>query len=133
MAGEAFAWPEGSLYLWTATATASAMPHYAQNTRLNFTKGFVNRAQGDGSYWDHLTGQRVDVSVGALYAPNDTVQRWFHSGAMVHARFDHSGVNGSAGHILWSGRIDQASFDGTEKSPYRYTLMMHFNVWSAYG
>lgn len=133
MAGEAFAWPEGQCYFWTATATASAVPAYIQNTRLNFTKGFTNRVQGDGSYWDHLTGQRADVSIGALYVTNDTLARWFTSGTALHARFNHSSVNGSAGFIFYSGRIDQISYDGTEASPYRYTVWLHFNAWSAYG
>lgn len=133
MAGEAFSWREGTCYFWTATATASAVPAYIQNTKLAFSKGFTNRVQGDGSYWDHLTGQRVDVSIGAMFAPNDTVARWFDSGVMINARFNHSGVNGSAGFSLWSGRIDRADYDGTEKTPYRYSVSMHFNVWSAYG
>jgi hypothetical protein len=131
---EAYVWPEGTVYLWTGTATASAIAAYAQNTQANMVHGWINRPALGGTYHNVLTGLRADVSVGMLYTYDATILKMFHpSATAVHIKLLHSGVNGTAGHFFYSGVIDSISIAGTEQNPYQYTLAYHANIWSAFG
>jgi hypothetical protein len=133
MASETFSFPEGTLWLWTATATASAQVMYAQNSRAALTHGWVNMPTMDGSYYDHLTGQRADVSIGALYSPDLTIQRMFNSATAIHMRMNHSSIMGSAGYYFYSGRIDNLELAGSDGSVFKFNMTYHANKWSAYG
>jgi hypothetical protein len=119
---EVFGWSEGRVYLWTGSATASAVAAYAQNTQANMVHG------------NALTGLRADVSEGLLYTHDATIMKMFHpSATAVHIKLLHSGVNGSAGHFFYSGVIDSLVVAGSEQNPYQYTLNYHANIWSAFG
>jgi len=52
---EVWAWPEASVYLYTGTATASALVAYAQNTRVSLVRGWDNYRTLTGLYQDALT------------------------------------------------------------------------------
>lgn len=131
---EAFAWPEGNIYIYTGNATpsTSAVFAHAQNMRAPFEVGWDNRANASGTYYDHKTGQRVNVSIGAIYTVNSTLAKIFASATAVHMKFIHSNLAGSGGFFLYSGRIDSLQYAGSDKTPYTYTLQAHFNAWSAY-
>ena len=129
---EAYAWPEGSVSIYTGAGATSAVVAYAQNSNLALTRGWMNQVTLGGAYSDHLTGQRADVSLGAVYTFDKTLQKLHESATAVHMKLMHSSINGSAGFILYSGRIDSFQYAGTEENPYTYTLAAHFNAWSAF-
>lgn len=131
---EAFTWPEGTVVIYTGNATpsTSAIQGYAQDSRLSFAWGWDNRQAAGGNYRDHLTGKRVDVSVGAVYVFDKTLARIAESATAVHMKFIHSSVNGTAGYFLYSGRIESIEYAGSEPSPYTYTFKYHANYWSGF-
>ena len=124
------------MYLWTGTATASAIVAYAEQTNVRFAYGYYNTRNLALGYTDVLTGQRVDVTVGSLYCPAASgMQRMFDAQTAVHCHFKHAltgGAAGSAGHYLYSGRIDALQVAGQEGNTYRLLMTYHANVWSAY-
>lgn len=130
---EAFGWPEGQVYLWTGTATASAVVALAQNTQGVFQRGWETHQSIDGVYGQHLTGQRADVSIGAVYTYDATIKRMVDAATAIHLKLYHSSINGSAGLILYSGVVDAFGLNGSENNPYVYTLQYHCHIWSAYG
>ena len=130
---EAYSWPEGSISFWTGSASASAVVAYAQNSDLALAWGWINRQSLAGTYSDLFSGQRADLSVGAVYTSDATLYRMVASATAVHARIVHyNPVNGSAGFVLYSGRVDALRYAGSEDAPYTYQLTYHANAWSAY-
>jgi hypothetical protein len=129
---EAISWPEGQLIIWTGIGAASAVVAYAQNNSLNLTYGWVNREQMSGGYYDVLTGQHAALSVGAVMCYDGTIRRLADAKTAVHMKFMGSSIVGTAGYALYSGRIDNLSFNGTEAAPYTFTLAAHFNVWTGF-
>lgn len=129
---EAFSWSEGYVYLYTGSLAASALVALAENTQATFAYGWDNRAAANGTYGDHLTGQRCDVNIGAAYVMDMTTIRMMQSATAVHMKFLHSGVNGSGGHWLYSGRIDNYSINGRKADVYKLSIKGHWNLWSAY-
>ncbi len=127
---EAFSWIEGQLWVFTGNLATSAVVAYATQNNLNFTYGMVNNQTLGGTYYDYQTGQRVDLTVGAVMCFDGTLRRIADSATAVHMKFINSSVAGTAGYMMWSGRIDTLSIAGTEKAPYTYTLAAHFNRWS---
>lgn len=132
---EAYVFPEGSVSLWTGSAApaASAVVGFAQNTQVNLAYGWDSHESIDGVYTDHLTGQRADVSVAAIYTFDATIARIALSATAVHMKFQHNTINGSAGYFLYSGRIDSHAYAGYEGAPFVYTLTYHAFLWSGYG
>ena len=127
---EAISWMEGQLWVYTGNLATSAVVAYAQNTRLNLAKGFTNNETMAGTYYDVYTGQRADLSIGAVWCYDGTIARMFDSGTAVHMKLVNSSIAGTAGYMLYSGRIDSFAPDGTEAAPFKYMLAAHFNVWS---
>ena len=132
---EVWAWPEASVYLYTGTATASALVAYAQNTRVSLVRGWDNYRTLTGLYQDALTGLRADVQIGALYTLDNTaLTRFFESATAVHIHFRLANTPvGSAGHFLYSGRLDSLEIAGSDGELFRYAVNYHANAWSAYG
>lgn len=130
---EVIAWPEGSIWVWTGTA-GSALLMYAQNSRAFFVRGYDNFSTLDGTYHNVETGQRADVQIESLYTTNATaLQKMFDASTAVHLHMKHAvSGGGSAGHYLWSGRIDYLMYMGQVGDLYRYQIAYHANVWSAY-
>jgi hypothetical protein len=55
------------------------------------------------------------------------------SATAMHVRVTHANpVNGTAGFVLYSGRVDAIRYAGSEAAPYTYQLTYHANAWSAY-
>ena len=130
---EAFAWPEGSIWVFTGNMAASAVVAFAKNTNATPAWGWNNRPAAGGTYYDHLTGQRLDVTIQAVYTYNSKIAQIAESATAVHMKFLHSGVNGTAGMLMYTGRIDKCAYVGSEAQPFTYTINAHFNVWSAFG
>lgn len=131
---ESFSWNEGNLYLYTGAATpsTSAVFALARDTRANFALGWDNRAAANRTYRDHLTGQRCDVYVNAVYTVDTTLAKIHESATAVHMKLLQSNGIGSAGYFLYSGRIDSLQYQGNERNPFIYTLNAHFNSWSGF-
>src|SRR3990167_6331515 len=132
---EPWAWPEGSVFLWTGTATASAVVAYATDIRAYFQYGVMNYRTLDSAYHDRWTGLRVDLYIGALWTPHYSAIRAMadaQTGAHLHLKHVNP-AGGSAGHFLYSGAIDGLDFQGREGDLFRMGAQFHANVWSAYG
>jgi hypothetical protein len=131
---EAFGFPEGNVYIYTGNATpsTSAVFAYARDTRMPITRGWDNRPAANGTYYNHLTGQRCDVSINAVYTVDSTLAKIHESATAIHMKFIHTNAIGSAGYFLYSGRIASLQYVGNEKSPFMYTFNAIFNAWSAF-
>lgn len=132
---ESFAWPEGTVSIYTGVAapSTSAVVAFARDTRTPINRGWDNRAAANGTYYNHLTGQRCDVYINAVYTVDTTLAKIHESATAVHMKFMHTNGLGSAGYFFYSGRIDSLQYQGNEKQPFIYTLNAHFNAWSAFG
>jgi len=130
---ETFAWPDGSVYLWTGIE-AAAVVGYATQTNAQFVHGWANVGPTiGGTYSDHLTGKRVNVSLTLNYHPGSVAQTMFEAATAVHMELRHlDGVGGSAGYLLYSGRFDSVTPAGDERSVYTLAATYHANSWSAY-
>jgi len=130
---EAISWPEGCIYLWTGSATASALLGYAQDMSVNFFVGYDNYQTFDTAFHDNATGQRADANIGTLYTTDSlTLFKMYNAQTAVHVHFKHSGVYGSAGVYLYSGRMDSVILAGTDKMMITWRCQYHANRWSAY-
>jgi hypothetical protein len=129
---ERYAWPEGKLLVWTGTSkpyTAS----YVESVGVQTVRGWANIGPAFGGlYADVLTGWRVDVTIGAAYTFDKTLQKMFESATAVHLHVYHSSINGSAGIKCWSGRVHDWQAQGQEGGLYTLSLTYHANAWSAY-
>ena len=130
---ETYSWPEGQLRIWTGAAGAETFA-YVFNANVQVTYGWLNRGPTlGGSYTDHLTGQVAYANMQAAYTYDIKPFKIAASGTAVHMELYQSGVNGSAGLLLYSGRIDGLNLFGQEGGTYRFGMNCHFNNWSAYG
>jgi len=131
---EAFAWPEGNVYIYTGNATpsTSAVFALARDTKLNIQRGWDNRAQAGGTYNNHITGQRADIVIGAVYTVDNTIAKIAESATAVHMKFIHTNAIGSGGYFLYSGRIASIQYAGNERNAFMYTLNAFCNAWSAF-
>jgi hypothetical protein len=130
---EVYAWPEGALYIWSGAATASGNPvAYANNATLTTQWQWSNDPRLDGTYRNHLQGQRGNLNAALSYTIGVAAVTLAQATATVHIKLQHNGVNGSAGFIAYSGRIDSLNLNGAEGGVYGLSLAAHFNQWSAY-
>lgn len=130
---EVVSWPEGSIYLWTGSATASAVPGYAQNIQATLTFGWLNYYTVSGEPRDTLTGLRADVTIGGLVTFDPALTTMIQSATAVHMHIRRDALGASAGYYFYSGRVDQRLFAGREGELYQYSVTYHSNLWSAYG
>lgn len=132
ISAEQYAWPEGSLLVWTGSA-APYTASYVSKIGIRGVRGWANFGPTfGGQYADVLTGQRVDVTIDAAYTYDTTLQRIFESATAVHMHVWHNSVNGSAGMLMWSGRVTEWGVAGQEGGLYAITLAYYANTWSAY-
>ena len=132
---ESYVWGEGTIYVWTGSATATAVIAYAQNVRATMVRGWENYQTLDGAWHNRHTGQRADVQIGALLTRDnsalnviaDTTAALVH----IHLLYNHS-AGGSAGRILWSGQFDSFGDNGSEGQSVLSDVSFHCNSWTAY-
>ena len=94
--------------------------------------GWLNTQSIGGVYRDHPTGQRIDVSIEALYTFDSTIQKMIQSATAVHLKFMHSSINGTGGFFAYSGRVQSLNYKGTEAQPYAYSLSYYANRFSGF-
>lgn len=121
------------MHLYTGTTGSSGTPiAYVQNVNLSLVIGWQPEPSVSGVYRDHNTGQQANLNAGICYTFDKTMQKIFQSATAVHGKFIHSSVNGTAGYVLMSGRMDSLSYQGSQGGAMMYSLAAHFNVWSAF-
>lgn len=131
---ESFGWPEGNIYIWTGAAapSTSALIAHARDTKLSVALGWDNRPAANATYYNHLTGKRADISIGAVYTVDATIAKMHESATAVHMKFLHANAIGSGGYFLYSARIMSLQYVGNEKQPFSYTFNAFANAWSAF-
>lgn len=129
---EAYAWMEGQLYVYTGNLATSAVVAYAQQCNLSLAWGTVNNETLAGTYYDYSTGKRADLSVGMVMTFDGTLRRLADSATAVHIKFINSSINGTAGYMLYSGRIDTLPIAGADNGVFTQSLTYHCNVWSGF-
>lgn len=129
---EAYAWPEGNIALFTGNLAASAVVGYCKNVNAAMVRGWVNRQAMNGSYYDVFTGQRADISFGAVYSYGAAELKMLESATAIHMKFYQSSVNGSAGYMFYSGRFDNLTINGADNGIFEWTISYHANAWSAF-
>lgn len=133
MSAETYVWPEGSIYLWTGSATASAVPGYAQNIQLTVNFGWDNFWDITGVAHDTLTGKRAELSIGGLATYDTALTTMIEARTAIHMHISRVALTLSAGHFLYSGRVDTYMLAGREGDAYQYAINYHCNQWSGYG
>jgi hypothetical protein len=130
---EAIAWPEGAIYLYTGTGPVSALVAYAGDVNMTLARTWDNFPTLDDVYHDVQTGRRADVLIGSLYTVKNSALVTLEAAATaVHIHLFQSGIWGSAGYHLYSGRIDSVSLVGREGDLFRFQVAYHANEWSGY-
>jgi hypothetical protein len=131
---ESFAWPEGAIWLWTGSASASALVAHATDMRATFDHGWQSYRTLDGGWHNRHTGQRAEVVISALTCRDNTALRaLFEAQTAVHLHLRSvNSLNESAGQWLWSGVIDALDEIGREGDLTRLVLRYHCHAWSGY-
>lgn len=131
---ETFAWPDGTLSIWTGAASpsTSAVIAYARDTQASLTWGYDNRVNASGVYLNHLTGYRADINFNAVQTIDTTLAKMAQSATAVHLKLIQNNIVGSAGYFFYSGRIATIVYRGSEKNPFMYQLTVFANAWSAF-
>ncbi len=131
---ESVSWMEGTISLYTGNASPSnsAVVAQCQNVSLRLNRGWMNREALDGTYRDHYTGQRADITIGQFYNYDGTLVKMEASATAVHIKAMHSNTYGSAGYFFYSGRIDAVQVQGSNGGLFTFTITYHSNSWSAF-
>lgn len=130
---EVYGWPEGSLWVWTGSHTASGNPvAFVSDSNVRPTYQWQSDPTVSGSYRIHLGGVRFDANFNALFAHDTRLKILYAGTANTHIKFQQSGIHGTAGWIAYSGRINQLSEAGGEGRLYTYSLGYFSHIWSAY-
>lgn len=123
-----------TLHLWTGAATASGSAlAYVQQARFAPAWGWRGDPSLSGSVREHLTGQRADFAFEGVFTLEaaQTLARLAQSATAVHVKYTHSSLDGSAGYVAYSGRIDALACL-SDVNGAAYTLSAHSYQWSAF-
>lgn len=130
---EVFSFNEGAVHIYAGVTGSSGSPiAYVQNCQLSFNYGWDTSQSLSGTYRDHLTGQAAQASINAGYTFDKTLLQRFNSATAVHFKFIQSGIHGTGGYFLFSGRLDSLSFNAQQGGVFMFTLAGHANRWSAF-
>ena len=132
---EPFNFTDGALHIWTGAANASGSAiAYVQGAHFNPTWGWQTDPSLSGTYRDHLTGQHARLIFDSVYTFDSRLAKLAQSATAVHFKWTHSSIDGSAGYIAYSGRIDSLTYQPTADGvPYTlYRLEAYANIWSAF-
>lgn len=131
---ENYAFSEGSLYIWTGAATASgSVIALVQNVSLQPNIQWQSFQNLTGGYYQHNAGQNVNVNAGISYTDETYLLKLFALKTAVHAKIEHSSlVNGTAGYILYSGRLSLFGLDGSQGGVMNRALSYVGHEWTGY-
>lgn len=135
--GEVFSFAEGRVWLYASASgtTSGSGIGFARDTTVRFSYGYRNERGLQFRYLDIRTGQRAEMTVGALYADR-TLVALIHASAPVNVRFQAitTGVGVKSGEFaLYSGAVDSFQLQETEGGLWRASYGMHANSFSAFG
>lgn len=129
-----FAGHEGWVYVWTGAANQSgSIIQYAESFDVNFQRAWANEPSVSGVYRDHLTNRRADATLGGLYAYGNRLHQLANLETAVHMKIMLLDHTGSAGVLMYSGRIDGFSLNGMLGQNWKHSLQYHANIWSAFN
>lgn len=130
---EIFAAPECTLHLWTGSHTASggAMV-YAENVSVSLTMEYDTTPSLSGTYRDHAIGKRAEISIGRAYNLSAIYDKWLTSATAVHFKATMNHYGGSAGVILYSGRLDNVTLAGSMNGVMSQQIQGHANIWTGF-
>lgn len=130
---EGYAWPEGSLHLWTGSHTASGNPvAYVQSVQFTPAYRWEWMPTLSGNYLPHLAGKQATLQFGVLYSVDRRLQTLFEAQTAVHIKFTHQHYSGSAGYVGWSARLDSLTLAGSEAGLFTQRLAGECYAWSAF-
>ena len=128
---DAFTWPESRVWMWTGSATASALVGLATDLRCDLRHGVESFQTLDGAYHQRITGQQADLTISALYTPSGApLDALAHTA--VHLRAQAVDVlSGSASITLWSGTLHHVALAGQQGELLRWSLAARAHSWSS--
>lgn len=130
---EPFSFAEGTLHVWTGAATASGSAlAYVHSARFAPAWGWQSDLALDGSAYEHLTGQRAALAFTFAHTSERALALLAQTTALLHFKLTHSGLDGSAGYIAWSGRVDRLEVLAAPESWVACTVEAHAPTWSAF-
>lgn len=130
---QAFTFRNGQLHIWTGSHTASGSAlGYVEGVNLALNWGWQNDPSLSGTYRDHASGLRADLGFSKVHIFDPRLHILANLATAVHAKLTQSHILGSAGIVLYSGRIDQLAFRETPGQADTLSLASHFNIWSAF-
>src|SRR3990167_7169483 len=131
--GEVYSFAEGRLYLYASASgnTSGSGIGFAENASLKFAFGWQDHAGANNQYVRALTGQRADLTIGALF-------RLAQATAAINAKFEGlisagAALQKSAVWVLYSGVVDEAAISQSDGRLFGGAFSCHFNQWSAFG
>lgn len=130
---EAFAFKEGSLYLWTGSHTASGSPiAYVDSVGFSPNWQWQSDPSLSGTYRDHLMGIQSRLSMNVVYTLDQRVMQIAQMATAVHLKLLSNNSQGSAGYLVHSAHIDGLYLQGSEGGVLKYSLDVHAHIWSAF-
>jgi hypothetical protein len=129
---ESISFGEGIARLWTGTASAYVMAH-VENVNVSMTRSWLNYLTL-GGYRDLSVGLIAEVNIGAVWTYDNSLSYLWASATAVHMElYNSNAVAPSAGMVLWSGRIDNLTFNGAQGDVMRASMAYHSNAIGIYG
>lgn len=133
---EIYQFREGHAYLWTGAANASgAAVAWVNDGTLAMRREYQNEPMADGTYRFHFTGQAVTYNLTLGWVDTSRLKTLWDAatGTPVHVKLMHDNVvNGSAGYILYSGRMLGLSVADSQGTVTNQTIDGQGNLWSAF-
>lgn len=129
-----FAGHEASVWIWTGSHTQSgSIAQYVETFSVNLQTQYANEPAVNGVYYDHLTNRRADASMGGMIAYGNRLMQIQKLETAVHMKVMLQDHTGSAGVLLYSGRIDSLTPNGALGQVWKYGLQYHSNLWSSFN
>ena len=131
---EVFAWPEGDLYLYTGSHTASgSVIAYVRNINVGINVAWQSDPAVDGTYRAHYTDQRADYSFSVDWAYGETLYTLFNAQTAVHLKMQaNMATIGSAGLFIYSGVMPSFNYAGADLGVFNQTVNGFGHSWSAF-
>lgn len=134
---ETFNFSDGGAWVWTGDSTTSAELNFARNVSVTLASGRSGyRAPFSNQYTYIATGFIARVNMAAAYSDKNVIALFTgHAGGDFHMHVKHltPNVNESGGFFLYTGLINQVTFNGTDGSPEQsLSFVAEFRAWLGY-
>lgn len=131
---ELFSWPEGDLYVYTGSHTASGSPiAYVTNINVNASRAWQTDPAVDGTYHGHIVARRVDYSFQVGWLFGETLAILHAAETALHVKLQaNMPTIGSAGLLVYSGYMPDLSWNGNEGGVFNHGVNGFGHAWSAF-